>query len=125
MEEFHRDVFYALTDEAGDVDAEPVFPSSYPTSCLLGCVDMVECITVADFSTWPTLPSAARDEASIHDSGNLLLFENHRRLVVPQRMSGQHKCVQRLAFCLRLLRWASELVHVSHPLAGCGRLSTS
>lgn len=87
MQEFHADVFRALAD----TQCDPALPSSYPTSCLLGCVDLVDCVSAADFSAWPTLPAAAHEEASIHGSGFFLLFENHRRLVLPQHMPGQHK----------------------------------
>lgn len=95
MEEFHTAVFESLTADArGDEDAKPTLPSSYPTSCLLGCVDMVGCVSAEEYATWPLLPDGVREEAQIHGSGQYLLFENHRRLVLPQQMPGQHKLWQ-------------------------------
>ena len=92
MEAFHTDIFQSLTlDAGGDEGTSPTLPSSYPTSCLLGCVDMVDCVSAAVYSSWPLLPDGAREEASIHGTANYFLFEKHRRLVLPQRMGGQHK----------------------------------
>lgn len=27
----------------------PIFPQAYPTSCLLGCIDVVDCLTVSAY----------------------------------------------------------------------------
>lgn len=88
MEGFHAEVFRELS---GNDDAQPTLPPSYPTSCLLGCVDMVDCVSAEEYTAWPTLPLGVREEARIHGDGKYFLFENHQRLVLPQRMPGQHK----------------------------------
>ena len=87
LEEFHVSIYSALT---GD-DSVPQLPSGYPVSCLLGVVELVDCVGADEFAAWPFLPPPAREEASLHGSGQLLLFENHQRVILPQRMSGQHK----------------------------------
>jgi hypothetical protein len=32
------------------IGIEVSFPTAYPTSCLLGCVDMVDCLSQEDYS---------------------------------------------------------------------------
>ena len=53
LEAFHIDVYRVLV---GDDEAMPQLPPGYPTSCLLGCVDMVDCVSVDEFARWSTLP---------------------------------------------------------------------
>ena len=113
MEAFHTSVFRSLaTYSGGDPEAVPTLPSSYPTSCLLGCVNVVDCVSAETYASWPTLPNGALEEASIHGNGYFFLFENHRRLVVPQRMPGQHKLWQ-LERQLATLLWESDGVRPS------------
>ena len=90
MEAFHAAVYRSLAGDANE-HAQPTLPPSYPTSCLLGCVDMVGCVSAAEYATWLHLPNGAREEASIHGTDHYFLFESHRRLVLPLKMSGQHK----------------------------------
>lgn len=113
MEAFHTSVFRSLaTYSGGDPEAVPTLPSSYPTSCLLGCVNVVDCVSAETYASWLTLPDGALEEASIHGNGYYFLFEGHRRLVVPQRMPGQHKLWQ-LERQLATLLWESDGVRPS------------
>ena len=58
--------YQSLMDESGgDEEAVPLLPPSYPTSCLVGCVDVVDCVSAETYSSWPLLPDGAREEASI------------------------------------------------------------
>mmetsp|Transcript_86391 Transcript_86391/g.239571 ORF Transcript_86391/g.239571 Transcript_86391/m.239571 type:complete len:350 (-) Transcript_86391:65-1114(-) len=66
-------------------------PDHYPTSALVGLVEVVDVIKAEEWRTWKTLPSGVRLEGRCHGSGFLFLIERHRRLPVPLKMSGQHK----------------------------------
>jgi len=76
---------------AADGNTGVVMPKCYPTSALVGLVEVVEVLSAADFDAWRTLPRGVRDEGRAHGSGFLFLVERHRRLPVPLKMSGQHK----------------------------------
>jgi len=76
---------------AADGNADVVMPQCYPTSALVGLVEVIEVLSAADFDAWRTLPRGVRDEGRAHGSGFLFLVERHRRLPVPLKMSGQHK----------------------------------
>merc|ERR1712007_87959 len=54
----------------------------------MGVVDVVE---AKGFSRYKTLPRGVRHEGRCHGSGFLFLVERHKRLLVPLKMSGQHK----------------------------------
>ena len=74
MEEFHTAVYDELCAEVGEDEAPaPLLPTSYPTSCLLGCVTLVDCVSAAELGTWATLPAGVRQEARIHGSGESLI----------------------------------------------------
>jgi len=66
-------------------------PESYPTSALVGLVEIVDVVTAEEFGTWRSLPRGVRQEGRSHGSGSLFLVQNHKKLVVPLKMSGQHK----------------------------------
>lgn len=76
---------------AKDGNAEMVLPSSYPTSALVGLVEVVDVVAADEYRSWRTLPPGLRREGRYHGSGSLFLVEGHRQLPVPLRMSGQHK----------------------------------
>ena len=65
-----------------------VFPTSYPTSALLGCVDLVDCLSQDEYTSRVPPP---REE---NHSDFLFVCEEPRALVMPQRVSGQHKIWQ-------------------------------
>ena len=85
-----------------------VFPTSYPTSALLGCVDLVDCLSQDEYTSRVPPP---REE---NHSDFLFVCEEPRALVMPQRVSGQHKIWQldgKIAAAA-----ASSLLPVSQPL---------
>lgn len=63
----------------------PEFPKSYPTSALLGTVDVFDCVTSGDVKAWAGLPDNLKLEAQ---SAQAWLCENPRRLVLAQKMRG-------------------------------------
>jgi len=70
----------------------PLFPSQssgYPTSVLLGCVDLEECFTNEDYKeVLRNNPSMPQEES---DSEHIFWCLRPRRLTVPLRMGGDHK----------------------------------
>lgn len=72
----------------GNVDFQ--LPEQYPTSALVGLVEVVDVIPAKELAAWQ-LPPGVRHEGRCHGSGSLFLVEKHKRLVVPRKMSGQHK----------------------------------
>ena len=86
MEDFVRHT-YSL-----DAPGEPTLPPAYPTSALVGCVEMADCVQASEFDGWArTLPDGAREEATAHGRDYYFLFCRHRRLRQPIQMSGRHK----------------------------------
>jgi hypothetical protein len=63
--------------------APPPFPASYPTSCLLGSVDVADCLSQEDY----------RDKNPDGESASPYVFvcRNHQELLIKFPMSGQHK----------------------------------
>jgi hypothetical protein len=53
-EDFYRNVF--STDGVG----VPSFPQHYPTSVLVGMVEVVEVVAATEFARWESLPEGAR-----------------------------------------------------------------
>ena len=66
------------------------FPKDYPTSALLGCVDMQACWSQEEFASWRSAQPAPE---SVEDSASAFVFvcTNPRILPVAQGISGQHK----------------------------------
>jgi len=65
------------------------FPKTYPTSCLLGCVEVVSCLSAEDFSRVPDLSHSQRAES---EADYVLLCQKPRHLVLPRgKMAGEHK----------------------------------
>lgn len=84
-EELYREV------HAMDGTKDFRLPERYPTSALVGLVEVVDVIPAADFRAWRSLPPGTTHEGRCHGSGHLFLVEKHRCLPVPLKMSGQHK----------------------------------
>lgn len=77
-----------------DGERELVLPPAYPTSCLLGLVEVIDCVTAEQFDTWSSLPHGLQLEATGHGRGYFFLVERHQRLGLPLQMGGQHKLWQ-------------------------------
>eukprot|EP00742_Colponemidia_sp_Colp-10_P006673 GILJ01007153.1.p1 GENE.GILJ01007153.1~~GILJ01007153.1.p1 ORF type:complete len:798 (+),score=122.22 GILJ01007153.1:23-2416(+) len=66
------------------VKNRPAFPVEYPTSCLLGCVDVTDCLSHEQYvKRFP--------EGEENHSKFVFVCSNPRKLVVPIRVGGQHK----------------------------------
>lgn len=92
------------------------FPKFYPISVLLGCVEVVDCLSHdqlqkcktaqkdedVDSTTSKVLHDIPLDEEN--DSDFVFVCVNPHRLVVPMAVSGQHKLCEHLYsdFCNRL-----------------------
>ncbi|GFR49797.1 hypothetical protein Agub_g11735 [Astrephomene gubernaculifera] len=87
VEELHA--FY--TQVHGLDGRVPQFPPAYPTSVLLGCVEVVDVLPGAAVEEWPGLPESCRLEVG---APFCFLCQNPKRLVVPQPLKGQHKLWQ-------------------------------
>ncbi|XP_066164550.1 uncharacterized protein [Oryza sativa Japonica Group] len=79
MEEFYREI-YAL-----DGITNITFPHHYPVSRLLGCVEVVGCVTSQELASWEHVPQSVRLEAL---TDFCWLCENPQKLVVPFDMRG-------------------------------------
>eukprot|EP01071_Lankesteria_metandrocarpae_P001278 Lankesteria_metandrocarpae@DN1439_c0_g1_i1.p1 len=81
------------TDLYGD-KIKCLLPSCYPSSCLLGCVDMTHCLSELE-ALEMRKSDASLVDGYFWDEGNfspfLFHFRQPRRLVVPIRMKGDHK----------------------------------
>mmetsp|Transcript_9849 Transcript_9849/g.12855 ORF Transcript_9849/g.12855 Transcript_9849/m.12855 type:complete len:164 (+) Transcript_9849:168-659(+) len=67
---------------------EVEFPQSYPTSCLLGCVDVVGCASQNVIQQSPDVSEGIKMESG---SEYGFLCENPQSLILPFQLSGQHK----------------------------------
>ncbi|DBB16891.1 TPA: hypothetical protein ACH3X3_015127 [Trebouxia sp. C0006] len=83
--------FYRQIREQEGTDISPNVPKTYPTSVLLGCVEVVACYSADDMESWQTLPDSIKQEIG---SPFCFLCENPKRLVVPQQMRGHPKLWQ-------------------------------
>merc|ERR1712129_128355 len=64
------------------------FPNEYPTTALLGCVDMIDCLSNAEYqSAYVDSGLSTENNGSAH----CFLCESPRRLVLPGAISGEHK----------------------------------
>ncbi|KAG8373164.1 hypothetical protein BUALT_Bualt12G0142600 [Buddleja alternifolia] len=79
MEDFYREI-YAMN---GITDVK--FPEHYPVSRLLGCVDVVGCVTCDELVSWEAIPASVRLEGQ---TAFCWLCEQPQRLVVPFEMRG-------------------------------------
>lgn len=85
-----RDFYVTVHQQEGN-NVTPNLPSNYPTSVLLGCVDVVSCQPAEIMENWPALPDTIKQEIG---SPFCFLCENPKRLVVPQQMRGHPKLWQ-------------------------------
>ncbi|CAM9637324.1 unnamed protein product [Pylaiella littoralis] len=83
VEDQYRSI-YAAEGILGDVS----LPTSYPTSCLLGCVDIVACLTQAQFQAVEGVPVGPKLESQ---SEFVFLCQAPRQLVLPFSLAGHHK----------------------------------
>lgn len=64
----------------------PCFPKSYPTSCLIGCVDMVDCIKLENIKKiYP------KEFLENNSSKYMFVCKNPRALDIPVKMPGDNK----------------------------------
>ena len=73
-----------LREENGDL----AFPQAYPTSALLGCVDVAAVLSAEAFQQIQGLSASERLES---ESEFVFLCQSPRRLLLPRREAGQHK----------------------------------
>lgn len=79
MEDFYREI-YAVN---GITDLK--FPDHYPVSRLIGCVEVVGCVTGEELLCWEEVPEGVRLEAL---TNFCWLCENPQKLIVPFEMRG-------------------------------------
>ncbi|GMJ11238.1 hypothetical protein HRI_004793000 [Hibiscus trionum] len=79
MEDFYREI-YAVN---GITDIK--FPEHYPVSRLLGCVEVVGCLTCEELVQWEALPEGVRLEGQ---TDFCWLCEQQKKLLVPFEMRG-------------------------------------
>jgi ASCH domain len=72
-------------------DVTVPFPKEYPTACLLGCVDMVDCLDQSAFQLEREYLLAKK--RPVEDSASAFLFKcvNPHAMLIPQSISGDHK----------------------------------
>ena len=87
-EAFYTEVYRR---EFGAKAGAPQFPKHYPTSALVGCVNVVDVVSKEEFAKWTSLPLSAKLEGDGNGSGFYFLCEGQMRMVMPFMMSGQHK----------------------------------
>ncbi|KNA05229.1 hypothetical protein SOVF_192310 isoform A [Spinacia oleracea] len=80
IEDFYREI-YAVN---GIEDLK--FPDNYPTSLLLGCVEVVGCISCEELQSWEELPEGVRLEGQ---TDFCWLCEQPQKLLIPFEMRGQ------------------------------------
>ncbi|XP_026429692.1 activating signal cointegrator 1-like isoform X1 [Papaver somniferum] len=79
MEDFYREIYRVNGVE------ELKFPEHYPTSRLLGCIDVVGCLTRNEVECWQEVPEGVRLEAQ---TDLCWLCENPQRVLIPFEMRG-------------------------------------
>ncbi|CAH9131030.1 unnamed protein product [Cuscuta epithymum] len=79
MEDFYREI-YAVN---GITDLQ--FPEHYPVSRLLGCVEVVGCVTREELVNWEELPEGVRLEGL---TDFCWLCEKPQKLIIPFEMRG-------------------------------------
>lgn len=79
MEDFYTEI-YAVN---GITDLK--FPENYPVSRLLGCVEVVGCVTLDDLRCWEEVPEGVRLEGQ---TNFCWLCEQPQKLIVPFEMRG-------------------------------------
>ncbi|XP_026434815.1 uncharacterized protein LOC113332491 [Papaver somniferum] len=79
MEDFYREIY--KVNGVGELK----FPEHYPTSRLLGCIDVVGCLRRNEVECWQEVPEGVRLEAQ---TDFCWLCENPQRLLIPFEMRG-------------------------------------
>lgn len=79
MEDFYREIY--ATNGITDIK----FPEHYPVSRLLGCVNVVGCVTCDELVSWDDVPSSVRLEGQ---TAFCWLCEQPQKLIVPFEMRG-------------------------------------
>ncbi|KAI3944015.1 hypothetical protein MKW98_015167 [Papaver atlanticum] len=79
MEDFYREIYKVNGVE------ELKFPEHYPTSRLLGCIDVAGCLRRNEVECWQEVPEGVRLEAQ---TDFCWLCENPQRLLIPFEMRG-------------------------------------
>jgi alkylated DNA repair dioxygenase AlkB len=69
-------------------NAKIPFPADYPTSALLGCVDLTHCWSAEEFQAYRSNHGAGGEDSA---SAFVFVCSNPRTLPLPQSHSGQHK----------------------------------
>eukprot|EP00937_MAST-01D_sp_MAST-1D-sp2_P004223 g4223.t1 len=80
--------YRALYSMDGIAPEDIAFPQRYPVSCLLGCVDLVDCVSQGELQAMQPLSDSLRAES---ESEHCWLCEEPMTLVLPFSMPGQHK----------------------------------
>ncbi|XP_074319520.1 uncharacterized protein LOC141656509 [Silene latifolia] len=80
MEDFYKEI-YAVN---GVSDLK--FPENYPVSRLLGCVEVVGCITCDELQRWEEMPEGVRLEGQ---TDYCWLCEQPQKLIIPFEMRGR------------------------------------
>ncbi|VFQ85406.1 unnamed protein product [Cuscuta campestris] len=80
MEEFYREIYavHGITNLQ--------FPEHYPVSRLLGCVEVVGCVTREELVSWDEIPEGVRLEGQ---TDFCWLCEKPQKLVIPFEMRGR------------------------------------
>ncbi|KAK8814385.1 hypothetical protein WA158_008247 [Blastocystis sp. Blastoise] len=83
VEDYYRDLY---AEENPNITI--TFPKKYPTSALLGCIDVIKMVDNREYQT-------VRSKANLMDeeggSPYVFLCQNYHRLMLPFKLSGQHK----------------------------------
>ncbi|CAA0367341.1 ASCH domain [Arabidopsis suecica] len=79
MEEFYQQIY--AVDGITDIQ----FPQHYPVSRLIGCVEVVGCVTSDELQNWDALPQGVRLEGQ---TNFCWLCEKPQKLIIPFEMRG-------------------------------------
>ncbi|KAG7584518.1 PUA-like superfamily [Arabidopsis suecica] len=79
MEEFYQEIY--AVDGITDIQ----FPQHYPVSRLIGCVEVVGCVTSDELQNWDALPQGVRLEGQ---TNFCWLCEQPQKLIIPFEMRG-------------------------------------
>ncbi|EOA30966.1 hypothetical protein CARUB_v10014112mg [Capsella rubella] len=79
MEEFYQEIY--AVDGITDIQ----FPQHYPVSRLIGCVEVVGCVTCDELQNWDALPKGVRLEGQ---TNFCWLCEKPQKLIIPFEMRG-------------------------------------
>ncbi|CAN0031689.1 unnamed protein product [Scytosiphon promiscuus] len=83
VEDQYRSIY-----SAEGIPSKLSFPETYPTSCLLGCVELVGCLPQAKFQAANEISFGQKLESQ---SEFVWLCQSPKKLVLPFRLPGQHK----------------------------------